>query len=80
MIVVQIRQPSFPTCCIGEHGHIILESDYHRVTYNTGKRNIASVARRLELGNEVLLMNTISLDTASWLITKGEGMGRQIYR
>ena len=58
----------------------MLESKYHRVTYNTGRRKIASVARRLELGKEVPVVNTMSLETASWLVTKGEGMGRQIYR
>ena len=48
------------------------------MTYNTGKRHIAGVARRLELGEEVPVMTKMTMETASWLVTKGEGMGKHI--
>ena len=55
-------------------------SVFLRLTYNRGERTTAKVARKLELGEEVVPMRRMPLETASWLVTKGEGMGRRIYK
>ena len=47
-----------------------------RDTYNSDKKTSA-VARKIEEGEDVVPLNKMSLDTASWTATKGEGMGQR---
>ena len=50
-----------------------------RKVYSRDK-NVAAVAQRIEAGLKVQPLTEMSLETASWLSTKGEGWGKLIYR
>ena len=50
---------------------------YHRETYPS---RISETALRMEDGLEVQPLNRVSLDTASWAVTRGEGTGKAQYR
>ena len=43
-------------------------------------RETAKVARLIEAGEEVQPLNRVSLQTATWMVTRGEGIGKAIYR
>ena len=43
-------------------------------------RKSSEAAGRMEEGKEVQPLSPMSLETLSWLATKGEGMGRRIIR
>ena len=50
-----------------------------RESYVTA-RDTAKVAKMIEAGEEVQPLNRVSLQTASWLVTRGEGIGKAIWR
>ena len=49
-----------------------------RDLYNKDKKT-SSVAKKIEAGEAITTLASMSLDTASWIITKGEGMGQRQY-
>ena len=49
-----------------------------RDLYNKDKKT-SSVAKKIEAGEAITTHASMSLDTASWIITKGEGMGQRQY-
>ena len=50
-----------------------------RLTYNEDKVT-AEVARKIENGDAGQEAKAMTLQEASWMITKGDGMGKRIYR
>ena len=60
------------------HPFDVLFYCYIRDVYNK-KKKLSAVARKIEAGEEVKPVAPMNLDTASWIITKGEGMGQRHY-
>ena len=52
---------------------------FPRLVYNTDKET-SKVARQIEAGEEVQGVKIMSLQEATWMVTKGDGMGKRIYR
>ena len=64
---------------------IFLDTLYINIKINSRKlytddKKMAAIARKIESGQEVQPLSVVSLETASWLATKGEGWRKHIYR
>ena len=59
--------------------YFIYENVFSRNAYQSDKL-VAESARKIEAGETVAPRKMVNLDHATWLVTLGEGFGKQQYR